>query len=78
MAYWPQDETGGSGSGANPQTPSGAVDGSNTTFIVTGALNNLFVNGSFQTPNIDYTYNSGTHTISFTIAPPPGSVIYAT
>lgn len=76
MPYWPQQEEGGSGSGANPQTPSGTIDGNNTSFTVTGALNNLFVNGAFQTPNVDYTFSGGT--ISFTIAPPVGSVIYAT
>ena len=76
MSYWPQDLEGGSGSGANPQTPSGTIDGNNTSFTVTGALNNLFVNGEFQTPNIDYTFSTGT--ISFTVAPPKGSVIYST
>lgn len=76
MPYWPLSETGGSGSGANPQTPSGTVDGVNTVFGITGALNNLFVNGSFQTPNIDYTFSGGN--VSFTVAPPKGSVLYAT
>ena len=77
MPYWPQDIE-SSGSGANPQTPSGTIDGSNTSYTVTGALNNLFLNGAFQTPGIDYTYNAGTHTISFTVPPTKGSVIYST
>lgn len=76
MPYWILTETGSSGGGANPQIPSGTVDGNNTSFTYTGTLNNLFVNGAFQTPNIDYTASAGT--ISFTIAPPKGSVIYST
>lgn len=76
MPYWLLTETGGSGSGANPQTPSGVIDGNNTSFTVVGALNNLFLNGAFQTPNIDYTFSAGT--ISFTVAPVRGSVLYAT
>ena len=75
--YWILTETGGSGgAGANPQVPGGAVNGTNTSFTYTGALNNLFVNGAFQTPNVDYTASGGN--ISFTIAPPQGSILYAT
>ena len=40
--YWIQDLEGGSGSGANPQVPGGTVNGTNTSFTYTGALNNLF------------------------------------
>ena len=77
MAYWIQDLEGGSGSGANPQTPSGTIDGVNSAFTYTGALNNLFVNGAFQTPSIDYTVPSSGN-ISFTVPPVKGSVIYST
>ncbi len=76
MPVYTQKEGSGSGSGSNPQTPSGTIDGSNKIFTFTGALNNLFLNEGFQTPNVDYTV-SGT-TITFTIAPVPGSVIYMT
>lgn len=76
MAFFNQKETGGGGAAANPQTPSGTVDGSNTIFTVTLPLNNLYVNEGFQTPNVDYTL-SGT-TITFVVAPPKNSVIYAT
>lgn len=78
MANWLLTETGGSGGGggSNPQIPGGTIDGSNTAFTYNGTLNNLFLNGSFQTPNVDYTSAGGN--ISFTIAPPKGSVIYAT
>jgi hypothetical protein len=77
MGFWPQQLNGGSGgSGANPQVPSGTIDGTNTTFDYTGTLNNLFLNGAFQTPNVDYTASTGV--ISFTVAPVKGSVLYAT
>lgn len=65
-----------SASGANPQTPSGAVNGSNVTFTVSGSITALFVNGQFMTPGgVDYTL-SGT-TITMITAPPTNSVIYA-
>jgi len=65
---------------SNQQTPSGTVDGSNRTFTVTAPLNNLFVNEGFQTPNVDYmtTQSGNTITITFTVAPVAGSIIYAT
>lgn len=57
---------------------SGTVDGVNTSFTWPNTpLNgmNLFLNGSLQTPSVDYTLSGATAT--FLIPPAPGSGIVA-
>ncbi len=66
---------------SNPQSPvTGVIDGSNAVFTFAAPLNNLYVNGEFQTPGVDYTstQSGNTITVTFTVAPVPNSTIYAT
>jgi len=68
------------GSFADNETPSGTVDGSNKTFTLANSPSPadslmLFVNGVFQTSGEDYSLSGDT--ITFTVAPPSGSIIRA-
>lgn len=65
--------SGGSAVALSSETPSGTVNGSNVTFTVLHDPSALFVNGQYMTLTADYTYNSGTKTITFTTAPVTGS-----
>ncbi len=64
-----------SGAGSlTPLTPSGAVNGTNQTFTVSGTVNTLmlYLNG-IQQPSAAYTYSSPT--ITLTSAPQPGDTL---
>lgn len=71
---------GGSFSQAQDETPSGTVDGSNTTFTLVNAPNSgaslqLFVNGVLANQGTDYTLS--TNTVTFASAPATGAVLVA-
>jgi hypothetical protein len=62
------------------ETPSGAVNGTNTAFTIlnepgTSDALLVYVNGLLKRKTTDYTYSS--LTITFTTAPAPGSDVYA-
>ena len=69
------------GAFAENETPSGAINGSNTVFTLANTPNpasslQVFLNGVYQTPGgEDYTLS--TNTITFVTAPPSGSIIRA-
>jgi len=68
------------GNYADNETPSGTIDGSNKTFTLANSPSPadslmLFVNGVFQTSGEDYSLSGDT--ITFTVAPPSGSIIRA-
>lgn len=60
------------------EVPSGVIDGSNKVFTTASpVLNNLldvFLNGAYQKMGDDYSFD-GISTITFTVAPPPGSIV---
>jgi hypothetical protein len=71
---------GGSGNYADDETPSGAVDGSNTSFTlantpITGAALELFVNGVLAIQTVDYTLSGST--VTFAAAPSSGAILNA-
>jgi len=65
---------------ADGETPSGTADGSNVTFTLAhtpapATSLQLFVNGDFQVPTVNYTISGAT--VTFTNAPASGDVITA-
>ena len=72
---------GGSGGGGNVtpfgETPTGAINGSNTTFTLNVIPNLLFLtlNGNLLTPGLGYTLAS--ETITMASAPQSGDTLYA-
>lgn len=73
-------ERGVSAAFADNETPSGTVNGTNTSFTLVNSPNPsaslmLFVNGVLQIQGTDYTLSSGT--ITFTSAPSTGALLTA-
>lgn len=68
-------EVSGGTSALNPQTPSGTIDGSNTSFTISGTISLVTQNGKVLDPSAEWTV-SGT-TLSLTIAPDTGDSLYA-
>lgn len=65
-----------SGTAANPQVPSGTINGVNVTFSISGTISALFLNSGFQMPSgVDYTLSNTT--ITFVNPPPSGSTMFA-
>ena len=82
LTTWTAFSGGGGGTAGTPydETPTGTVDGANTTFTITAApivgTLQFFVNGVRQLVGVDYTVSSTT--ITTTLAPEVGSLLRAT
>lgn len=74
------EDGGGDSTWVFNETPSGAVDGSNTVFTVVGPANNVIVtlNGLVQRPGVGNDYTITGNTITFEDAPVSGDVILVT
>lgn len=67
------------GTGINPQVPTGTINGTNKTFSATGVINVVGADGQILTPVTDYStsYNSGTNVTTITYVQAPQSQVYA-
>lgn len=63
------DSSGGGGGGVNVETPTGAVNGSNTVYTVSNAPKFVVVDSSTYFETLHYTYSAGTITMNALLAP---------
>jgi hypothetical protein len=75
VRYWIAPPTGGSGVGVVGEVPTGAIDGTNTTFTISkpfvAASLAVYLNGLRQRPTTDFTIADATHFV-LTSAPITG------
>lgn len=67
------------GTGINPQVPSGTINGTNKTFTATGVVSVISSDGQVLNPTSDYStlYNAGTNVTTITYILAPQSAVFA-